>query len=76
MSAQKDERRGGKVVMVNVPFSLDEVLILHAVACLSDGRTAMAKLMRKRISPVALPILKARHGLQEPKKGSPQGRVR
>jgi hypothetical protein len=46
--------------MVDVPFAEDEVIVLHAVAQLSDGRTAMAKLMRKRVTPIALKLLKER----------------
>ena len=54
-----------KEKMIDVPFSENEILILHAVASLGDGRTAMVKLMRKRISPVALPLLQARRLLDE-----------
>lgn len=46
--------------MVNVPMSEAEVLILHAVAVLSDGRYALPKLLKKRFSPIALKILKER----------------
>lgn len=46
--------------MVQVEFSEAEVLILHAVATLSDGRGSMTKIFRKRITPIALQILKDR----------------
>ena len=46
--------------MVQVEMSEAEVLILHAVATLGDGRNSMTKLLRKRISPVAMKILKER----------------
>jgi|GEM_PF-4231516 hypothetical protein len=54
---EKDD--GEMEKMVDVPFSEAEVLMLHAVAVLGDGRTATIRLLRKRISPVAIPILKA-----------------
>jgi len=46
--------------IVKVEFSEAEVLTLHAVAVLKDGRDAMTKLLRKRISPVAMKILEQR----------------
>jgi len=46
--------------MVNIEFSEAEVLTLHAVAVLKDGREAMTKLLRKRITPVAMKILEQR----------------
>lgn len=50
-----------KEKMVDVPFSEAEVILLHAVASLGDGRTAMVNLIRKRVSPVAMAILKQKH---------------
>lgn len=40
--------------MVNVPFSEADVFRLHAMAVISDGRGSLVKLIRKRISPIAL----------------------
>jgi len=45
---------------VNIEFSENEVLILPAVAVIGDGRQALIKLIRRRISPVALKILEKR----------------
>jgi len=52
-----DERK------VQVEFSEAEVLILHAVAVVGffgDGRSRLTKIMRRRISPVAMKILEER----------------
>jgi len=52
-----DERK------VQVEFSEAEVLILHAVTILGffgDGRKRLTKIMRRRISPVAMKILEER----------------
>jgi hypothetical protein len=46
--------------MVSVEFSEAEVLLLHGAATLADGRGPLTKLFRKRITPVALEILKKR----------------
>lgn len=46
--------------MVNVEFSEAEVLFLHAIATLKDGRDRLVKMLRKRITPIALEILKKR----------------
>lgn len=48
---------------VQVEFSEAEVLILHAVTVLGffgDGRNRLTKIMRRRISPVAMKILEER----------------
>ena len=52
-----DERK------VQVEFSEAEVLILHAVAVVGffgDGRSRLTKIVRRRISPVAMKILEER----------------
>ncbi len=49
--------------MVTVEFSIADVLRLHAASVFMDGRDSMARLLRKRISPVALKILKERKDL-------------
>jgi len=56
----KELKRAMETRMVQVEMSEAEVLILHAVATMGDGRGTMIKLFRKRISPVALRILKER----------------
>jgi len=48
---------------VQVEFSEAEVLILHATAVVGffgDGRSRLTKIMRRRISPVAMKILEER----------------
>jgi len=46
--------------MVSVELSEAEVLTLHALAVLGDGRELLTKLIRRRISPVAMRILQER----------------
>jgi len=46
--------------MVNVEMSEADVLLLHGMACLSDGRNSLIKIIRRTISPVALDILRKR----------------
>lgn len=46
--------------MVQVEMSEEDVLFLHAIATLSDGRNRIIKIYRKRITPVALKILEKR----------------
>lgn len=43
--------------MVNVPFSEAEILTLQCAVTLMDGRGALVKLLRKRVSPVALGLI-------------------
>lgn len=53
----KTELKRMEETMVNVPFSEAEVLTLQCAATLMDGRGALAKLLRKRVSPVALGLI-------------------
>ena len=46
--------------LVQVEMSEADVLFIHAIATLSDGRDSLVKIMRKRITPVALKILEKR----------------
>ncbi len=46
--------------MVQVPMSESDVLLLHALSVFSDGRRTLTKMIRKRISPVAMKILAER----------------
>lgn len=46
--------------MVSVELSEADVLNLHAMAVLSDGRGSLVKLIKRRITPIALDILKKR----------------
>lgn len=59
----KIEKRRMKQAMerhiINVPMSEAEILILHAASVFWDGRSWLTKLIRKRVRPIALPILKA-----------------
>ena len=41
-----------------VTMSHSEILLLHGLAALSDGRGWLTRIIRRRISPVALKILK------------------
>jgi len=62
MSSKKD-RELKKLMesrMVQVKFSEAEVLILHAYAVFTDNRKSLSKLMKKRVSPIAMKILKER----------------
>ena len=56
----KDLKKLMQARKVNIEFSEKEVLILPAVAVIGDGRQALIKLIRRRISPVALKILEKR----------------
>lgn len=74
----KAELRSMGETMVNVPFSEAEVLTLQCAATLMDGRGALAKLLRKRITPVALGLIEqhkaqARQLLEQHKAQSTQG---
>lgn len=51
--------------LIPVEFSEADVLFLHAVACLSDGRNRLIRLVRKRITPVALKLLEERREYNE-----------
>lgn len=44
---------------VSVEFSIDEVLFLHAIYVFNDGRERATKIIRKRITPVAIAFLKS-----------------
>ncbi len=44
--------------MISIEFSEEETLMLHAVASLSDGRNSLTKLLHKRISPIAMKLIK------------------
>lgn len=46
--------------MRSVEFSEAEILILHAVATIGTENRSMTKLLRKRITPIALKILEER----------------
>ena len=41
-----------------ITMTHSEILLLHGMATLSDGRGWLAKIIRRRIRPVALKILK------------------
>jgi len=56
----KDLKKLMQSRIVTVQMSEAEVLILHALATLSDGRQALTKILRRRISPVALKVLEER----------------
>jgi len=64
MDSKKMSIKGLRKLMeeriVRVPMSEADVLRLHAVGVLMDGRSPMAKMIKKRITPVALEILKNR----------------
>lgn len=51
MKRQMDTR------IIRVPFSETEILLLHAMRVLGDGRQSLNKLVKKRISPIAIRIL-------------------
>jgi len=56
----KDLKKLMETRMVTVEMSEAEVLMLHAMATLGDGRRALTKMVRRRITPVALKILEER----------------
>ena len=43
--------------MIDVPFSIADILILHAVLTLSDGRIGLTKLLKRRVTPVAMKLI-------------------
>jgi len=43
--------------MIPVIFSESEIITLHALAVLGDGRHMMNKLFKKRFSPVAMKLI-------------------
>lgn len=45
--------------IIPVYFSEDEILILHALAVLGDGRRPFTKLIKRRISPIAKELIKS-----------------
>jgi len=45
---------------VSIEFTEAEILILHAVATLRDGRNSLTKLLKKKFTPIALEIIKKR----------------
>ena len=44
--------------MITLEFSEEEILIIHALAVLGDGRNSLNKIFRKRVSPTAIKLIK------------------
>lgn len=44
--------------IINVPMSEAEILLLHGGSVFWDGHTLLTKIIRKRVSPVAMRLLK------------------
>lgn len=42
---------------VSVEMSISDILILHAIASLADGRGSLIKLLKRTVTPVAMKIL-------------------
>ncbi len=47
-----------KTHMITLEFSEEEILIIHALAVLGDGRNSLNKIFRKRVSPTAMRLIK------------------
>ena len=61
---EEKEKRAMKRAMdrrvIDIPMSESEILILHGSSVFWDGRNWVTKLIRKRIRPIALRLLKER----------------
>lgn len=55
---------------VTVPFRVDDLLILHTYACLADGRTHLAQMLRRNVSPIAERLLKQKNKKKRRRKES------